>query len=157
MRLGHLRVARKRRLVRGNRIVDIARVGELHAALQNRAGVFPQGRDRGEHRIDERRPTRPVLVVERQRRSCRVHSPERSIGQRQCVVRCAQLGEERHGAGEVFDGRVVLPFGRGDASEPDFGGWTRGWLAGERAKARLAFPELADSSSASASFTRAAR
>ena len=62
MRLRQLGVARKRRLVRGDRPVDVARVGELHAALQHGAGVFPQGRDRGEHRIDQRRPARADTV-----------------------------------------------------------------------------------------------
>ena len=158
MRLCQRRVARERRLVRGDRAVEIAGIGEPHAALQDGAGVLSQGRDRGQHRIDQRRPARTILFVPRQRRSRLVEAAERAIRQRQPVVRRAQLGEERHGALEMRDGRVVLAAAAA-AIRPSPTS-AAGLAAGSSTSARksvLLSSRSPDSSSASASLTRAGR
>ena len=92
---------RQRRLVRGDRAVDVAGLGELDPALQQRPRIVAQRGDGGEHRIGHGRPARAVLRVPLERRLRVVAASERAIRERQRVVRGAELGKERDRALKV--------------------------------------------------------
>ena len=157
MRLRERRVPFERRLVRGDGARDVAGVGELDAALQQRARIVAQRVDAREHAVLDGRPLRaePRVAFERPLRL--VAPGQRAKGQRERVVGRAELREERDRAlAGVRRPLRGAPRCR-DASEAELRRGSDAGVSANRSNSRLLSSSCPASSSASASLTRAGR
>ena len=93
MRLRDRWVARKRLLVCGNRLVQIARFREFQSTLQARLRIVAQRGDASQNGILNRRPSRAVLLVALQRPLCLVTASQRAVREGERVVRRTPLGK----------------------------------------------------------------
>ena len=101
----------------------IARLGELHAALQSAAAIVPERGRRssstGSSSAGHRAPNCACCASARSR--VRRVRPERAIRERERVVGGTELGKERDGALEVRDRAVVIARGGVEPAEAELG------------------------------------